>query len=103
MTRTTLVRPPTFSHLPLPAQADPTVEDTWLQFIQRSINLFYQCAAVESIDLIGDSDSTTREIRLRLGIDAAWIEPHLEDFGARITEARAAAGLGLSARYGLRP
>jgi hypothetical protein len=33
-----------------------------------------------------------------LGIDATWIEPHLEDFSAHITEARAAAGLSALGR-----
>jgi len=75
----------------VPTQDDLTVEQTWLRYIQRTINFFYRCAAAESIDF--ESASLGAEIRLRLGIDATWIEPHLEDFRAHITEARAPVGL----------
>jgi hypothetical protein len=80
----------------VPTQDDLTVEDAWLHYIQRTINFFYRCAAVESIDF--ESASLGVGIRLRLGIDATWIEPHLEDFSAHITEARAAAGLSALGR-----
>jgi ATP-dependent helicase IRC3 len=96
VTRTTLDGPPRFSLLDVPTQDDLTVEDAWLHYIQRTINFFYRCAAVENIDF--KSAALGVEIWLRLGIDETWIEPHLEDFSAHITEARAAVGLSALGR-----
>jgi hypothetical protein len=91
ITRTPLDGPARFATLTLPTQDDLTSEDSWLQYIQRSVNFFYRCAAVDTIVL--QSESPGYEVRLQPGIDSTWIEPHLGNFGAHISEARTSAGL----------
>ncbi len=82
---------PNFSPLAIPQQDDPTIDDSWKQHIQRSINFFYQCAATETVEFL--HGPPVCDIRLRPGIDAAWIEPHLANFTMTLAEARVAAGL----------
>ena len=91
VSRSPLQGPPEFSPLAMPAKDDLTSEETWRQHIQRSINFYYQCAATETVRFLSDPSSC--EIRLRPGIDMTWIEPHLANMTARLTEERAAAGL----------
>jgi len=57
----------------------------------RIQNFFYRCAAIDEI-VIDDGTSECR-IVLRPSADPTWIEPHLENFRAKINEDRAAVGL----------
>jgi ATP-dependent helicase IRC3 len=91
ITRTPLDGPARFLPLALPSREDPADEEVWLQYIQRTVNFFYRCAAVDLVEV--DGDSAAYDVRLQPGIDATWIEPHLGNFGAHIAEGRAAAGL----------
>jgi ATP-dependent helicase IRC3 len=70
---------------------DPTLLETWRQYIKRSINFFYRCAAIDEIGI--EDDTFECRIVLRPTADPTWIEPHLENFRAKINEDRAAAGL----------
>jgi superfamily II DNA or RNA helicase len=84
-------RPPKFTPLEIPAKDDLTSDDTWRQHIQRAINFYYKCAATEKVEFL--SNPPRCEICLRPGIDVTWIEPHLVNFTAQLTEQRTAAGL----------
>jgi superfamily II DNA or RNA helicase len=91
ISRSPLHGPPKFLPLAIPAQDDPMIDETWRQYIQRSINFYYQCAATETVEFL--RNPSICEIRLRPGIDVAWIEPHLANIAVRLTEERAASGL----------
>lgn len=90
VTRTPLSGPAGFRALGMPTERGGTGDD-WLRYLQRSVNFFYRCAAVETIT--SASGDLGCDIILRPDIDAAWIEPHLATLNLEVTKARAADGL----------
>lgn len=84
------------SHLPkikTPSGADAREPKQWEMFLRRSVNLFYRCAAVESIE-IGQRGDGFRNWKISLfkGNNEEWLKPHLNDLINRIREARLKAG-----------
>lgn len=66
--------PPALRQLP-PPQNDQTNSKAHSQHIQRSINFFYQCAAVKTVTL----KQAKWQIELHSGNDPAWLEPYLSN------------------------
>jgi ATP-dependent helicase IRC3 len=92
--QTTLTTAP--SRLPVPKT--PTgihvkEPEWWEMFVRRTINLFFRCAAVDSVE-IGGRGERFRHWRIRLfpGNNEKWLAPHLPDMIQRIREAREKAG-----------
>lgn len=56
----------------------------WKQLLWRSINLFYQCSSVKSIEKMKGTSKPTLYISLEDGIDRTWVKPHIEQL-TRIT------------------
>ncbi|MEI7768440.1 MAG: DNA gyrase C-terminal beta-propeller domain-containing protein [Chloroflexales bacterium] len=93
--------PPSFPALDLPL-ADLAGDITaWEQFLRRSINFFYRCAAVESVT-ITDVAAEPWDIHLWAGNNPGWLEPALPELLQRITQQRFSGGrqgpAGLSVR-----
>jgi hypothetical protein len=92
--RTLLSNPPSgFPSLKLPTSKQVRDIKQWERFIRRSINTFYQCAAVENVK-IGKRGSYFYhwEIRLYAGNNPRWLEPHLAELVKRIRRVRERAG-----------
>jgi hypothetical protein len=92
--QTTLTAAPT--RLPMPKT--PTGEhakdpEWWEMFLRRTINLFFRCAAVDSVE-IGGRGERFRHWRIRLfpGNNEEWLDPHLPALIQRIRQAREKAG-----------
>lgn len=77
----------TFREFPLPWQDKVHDNRAWEKYLRRSINFFYQCAAVKSVIFKPDS----WQIELHLGNDPAWLNPDLEA-GLKIIRERQKAG-----------
>ena len=79
--------------LKTPPGEDAKNPDEWGMFLRRTVNLFYQCAAVQSVE-IGQRGERFRTWRVRLfpGNDPAWLAPHLPALAERVRAARKAAG-----------
>jgi ATP-dependent helicase IRC3 len=85
---------PTWVRLNLPVAADLAESDTWEHYVQRSINFFYRCAAVDTLQLSSvRADESVWHIQLRTGNPAAWFEPCVEEWREYINAERAEAGL----------
>lgn len=67
--------------------------ERWEIFLRRTINLFFRCAAVDTVE-IGGRGPRFRHWRIRLfpGNDARWVEPHLPSLIQQIRQARERAG-----------
>jgi hypothetical protein len=67
----------------------------WEMFLRRTINLFFQCSAVDSVE-IGGKGERFRHWRIRLftGNPSEWLVPHLPTLVQRIRLAREEAGYG---------
>jgi ATP-dependent helicase IRC3 len=78
----------------LPSSRQIRNTEKWEQFIRRSINLFYQCAAVEDVK-IGQRGQYFYhwEIRLYAGNDPLWLKPYLAELVKEIRRVRNKAGL----------
>ena len=62
-------------------------------YLQRSVNFFYRCAAVEDINIAARGERfRTWRIRLFQGNDPDWLRPHLPELTERIRHARVEAG-----------
>jgi len=94
VSRTPLTSAPRFVLLQLPRPNEVGALDAWERYLRRTVNRFYQCAAVDSVD-IGSRGPSLRHWKVKLcpGNEDAWIEPHLEMILESIWEARRAAGL----------
>lgn len=83
-------------HLPKikpPSGADAREPKQWEMFLRRSVNLFYRCAAVESVEIGQRGDKFRHwEIRLFKGNDARWLDSHVSGLVDRIQQARLKAG-----------
>jgi hypothetical protein len=66
--------PSTFREFPLPSEEKIYDNKAWERYLRRSINFFYQCAAVKSVMLKPDS----WQIELHQGNDPVWLKPYLE-------------------------
>jgi superfamily II DNA or RNA helicase len=92
--QTTLTQPP--PRLPEtkpPNGSRAKSPEWWEMFIRRTINLFYRCAAVDSVE-IGARGEKLQNWRIKLfpGNQKEWLVPHLADLTARIQAARKKAG-----------
>jgi superfamily II DNA or RNA helicase len=92
--QTILTQPP----VRLPAfetPAGPHAKGTewWEMFLRRTINLFFQCSAVDTVE-IGGRGEGFRHWRIRLfpGNSEDWLKPHLPALAKRIRQAREEAG-----------
>jgi hypothetical protein len=91
---TALVSPPRrFPKMKTPMGEDARNPDQWEMFLRRIINLFFRCAAVESVSIRGPS-GTLRHWRIKLfpGNDPEWLRPHLQALMKRIGQAREESG-----------
>jgi hypothetical protein len=92
--RTALGQPP--AALPdtrAPASADAANPEAWERFLRRSINFFYQCAAVGDVAIGQKGDSYYNwALTLRSDNPQAWLKPHLGDLLERIQGVREAGG-----------
>lgn len=82
---------PNFPSFSLPVKGKSS--EAWQKFLQRSINFFYRCAAVQSIK-IGKRGQYFYEwnVYLYAGNDSRWLQPHLNNLVKRINTARQEAG-----------
>ena len=66
--------------------------EKWKKSLQRCINFFYRCAAVESIK-IGKRGQYFHQwyVMLYAGNDPEWLKPHLQELVKQINESRRAA------------
>lgn len=92
--QTTLTTAP--SRLPMlktPTSIHAKEPEWWEMFLRRTINLFFRCAAVDSVE-IGGRGEKFRHWRIRLfpGNNEEWLEPHLLALIQRIRQARERAG-----------
>ncbi|MBM3213261.1 HNH endonuclease [Candidatus Poribacteria bacterium] len=86
--RTLLTAPPSnFPELDLPIDARDPVE--WEKFLRRSINSFYQCAAVDFVR-IGKRGQYFYDwyVYLFAGNNPFWLDPYIDDLVDRINNAR---------------
>jgi len=92
--QTTLTTAP--SRLPMPKTptgSHAKESEWWEMFIRRTINLFFRCAAVDSVE-IGGRGMRFRDWQVRLfpGNNEKWLEPHLPGLIQRIRQDREKAG-----------
>ena len=88
-----LNRPPELHELPLRAERY-AASDSWLADVQRCINFYYRCSAVETLEVVDVGSEQKAEVRLWPGIDETWIAPWLEQVRAGINARRQVDGLG---------
>ncbi|HSN98587.1 MAG TPA: HNH endonuclease [Candidatus Nanopelagicales bacterium] len=75
--------------LKFPAGFGSTDLDELARDVQRTINMFYQCAAVDEIEMKRKGIKRREwRIRLRSGNPQKWFEPHVKDLFERIREAQ---------------
>lgn len=74
-----LLRPPL-------EKAPPDAKDDWAQYIQRTINLFYYCSAVESLSILNQHGLYEKiwQITLRTGNDPHLIKHQLVKLQQRV-------------------
>jgi len=92
--QTTLTAPPSRLRIPKTPTGDRVKEpECWHMFLRRTINFFYRCAAVDSVE-IGARGERFRHWQIRLfpGNNEKWLDPHLPDLIQRIRLARAKEG-----------
>jgi superfamily II DNA or RNA helicase len=88
-----MMRPPAvFPELEPPAHKAATDAGAWKQFLRRSFNFHYGCAAVSSV-IIGGRGRTYYEWRVNLYADndPRWVKPHLKPLLKKIRERICAA------------
>ena len=85
------VKPSAWMELKFPGEADG--QKRWEQFLRRSINFFYQCAAVSAISS-GNTNRTfdTWQINLHTGNEPTLIKPYLNAFTEEVYQRRKRAG-----------
>lgn len=83
--QTSLTYAPNFPRLELPKPEHTGDPKQWEQFIHRSINFFYHCAAVKSAE-IKNRGMYIRpwEICIHTGNQPRWLKPHLEELTEKI-------------------
>jgi hypothetical protein len=88
-------RPATYALLPVPAGVDPRDVEEWEQHIRRTLNFFYQCAAVQEVRIKRRGpDAGHWRATLFPGNDVRWASARfLRDLCRQIEDVRAAGGL----------
>jgi superfamily II DNA or RNA helicase len=92
--QTTLTTPPPRLPMTKTPTGNHAREPEWCEmFLRRTINLFFRCAAVDTVE-IGGRGARFRHWRIRLfpGNNEKWLEPHLPELIERIRQARNKAG-----------
>ena len=85
--------PATLPDPPLPASADAANAEAWDRYLKRTINFFYQCAAVDQIAIAGRGDGHYNwTVTLCSGNRPGWLKPRLASLLKRIQEVRKAGG-----------
>ncbi|MDD4446073.1 MAG: DEAD/DEAH box helicase family protein [Methanothrix sp.] len=70
--------------------------ESWTEFLNRVINIFYKCSAVHSITIGKRGDSFYNwQIELNAGNDPRWLEPHLGELMSRIISAKETGGYAI--------
>ncbi len=71
----------------LPPVDDATNAEAWKQYLRRTVNFFYQCAATSSVT-IGKRGRAFYEWQIELcdGNDPEWLRPHLKELVLKIRE-----------------
>jgi superfamily II DNA or RNA helicase len=80
---------PRFPEIETPSGIWARKTEQWEMFIRHAVNLFYRCAAVQSVE-IGRRGNRFRhwEIRLFKGNNERWLDPYLKSLTERIRTAR---------------
>ena len=83
--QTSLTHAPKFPHLELPKPWQTGDPKQWEQFIHRSANFFYHCAAVKSVE-IKNRGMYIRpwEIYIHADNNPRWLKPYLEELTKKI-------------------
>jgi ATP-dependent helicase IRC3 len=93
--QTTLTTAPSrLPELKTPKEDSHAKESEWWEmFLRRTINLFFRCAAVDTVEIGGKGERFHHwRIRLFPGNNHEWLKPHLSALSQRIREARKKAG-----------
>jgi hypothetical protein len=91
--QTPLTYPPNFPHLELPKSGQTGDPKQWEQFIHRSANFLYQCAAVKSVEIKNRGMHIYPwEICIHAGNQQRWLKPYLEEFTKRIRDRKQEGG-----------
>ena len=92
--QTTLTAPPSRLRILRTPSGDRVKEPEWWEmFLRRTINLFYRCAAVDSVEIGGRGERFRHwKIRLFPGNNEKWLDPHLPALIQRIREVREKEG-----------
>ena len=92
--QTTLTTAPTRLPMPkTPTGIHAKEPEWWEMFLRRTINLFFRCAAVDSVEIGGRGERFRHwQIRLFPGNNEKWLDPHLPSLIQRIRQAREKAG-----------
>ncbi|WP_170320007.1 DEAD/DEAH box helicase family protein [Polyangium spumosum] len=78
-----------FPAAPTPRAADAANPEQWEKFLRRTINFFFQCAAVDSVEIAGRGDGYYNwKVTLMSGNRPDWLTPHLPDVVERIQRVR---------------
>lgn len=93
-TRTALAQAPAaLPDVRLPASVDAANPDAWERLLRRTINFFYQCAAVGEVAIGGKGDGYYNwTVTLRSENPLTWLKPHLAGLFERIHHVREAGG-----------
>ncbi|WP_438006425.1 DEAD/DEAH box helicase family protein [Sorangium sp. So ce321] len=76
-----------------PASADAANAEAWGRFLRRSINFFYQCAAVGDVAIGQKGDGYYNwTVTLRSDNPQSWLKPHMAGLLERIQAVREAGG-----------
>ncbi len=92
--QTTLTTAPARLPTPNTPVGDQVMEpEWWNMFIRRTINLFFRCAAVDTVEIGGKGERFHHwQIRLFPGNNVNWLDPHLPGLIQRIRQAREKVG-----------
>lgn len=92
--QTTLTKAPPRLPMPkAPAGMHAKEPEWWEMFLRRAINLFYRCAAVDSVEIGGRGEGFRHwKIRLFPGNNEKWLDPYLPNLIQKIRQAREKAG-----------
>lgn len=76
-----------------PDSADAANAEAWERFLRRTINFFYECAAVGAVEIAGRGDGYYNwTVKLRSDNPPAWLKPHTKELLGRIQSVREAGG-----------
>ncbi len=85
--------PSNFPDLELPKPAQTGDPKQWEQFIHRSANFFYQCAAVKSVEIKNRGMHIDPwEICIHADNHPRWLKPHLEELTKKIRRRKQEGG-----------